>query len=35
VHAALDEKQREVLAEMIESGRPFFGGFGPYRRHGA
>lgn len=34
VHAALDDKQREVLAEMIESGRPFFGGFGPYRRHG-
>lgn len=34
IHAVLDEKQRERLAEMIESGRPFFAGFGPYRRRG-
>ena len=36
IHAVLDEKQRERLAEIIESGRPFFGGFGgPYRRYAA
>jgi hypothetical protein len=36
IHAVLDDKQREKLAEMIESGRPFFGGFGgPYRRYAA
>lgn len=34
IHAVLDEKQRDRLAEMIESGRPFFAGFGPYRRRG-
>lgn len=34
VHAVLDEKQRERLAELIEGGAPFFGGWGgPYRRH--
>lgn len=34
IHAVLDDKQREVLADIIESSRPFFGGFGgPYRRH--
>lgn len=36
IHAVLDDKQREKLAEIIESGRPFFGGFGgPYRRYAA
>ncbi|MCK6590700.1 MAG: periplasmic heavy metal sensor [Polyangiaceae bacterium] len=33
IHAVLDERQRERLADIIESGPPFFGGFGPYRRH--
>lgn len=33
IHAVLDEQQREKLADIIESGPPFFGGFGPYRRH--
>ena len=34
IHAVLDDKQREVLADVIESSPPFFGGFGgPYRRH--
>jgi hypothetical protein len=34
IHAVLDERQREKLADIIESGPSFFGGFGPYRRHG-
>ena len=34
IHAVLDERQREKLADIIESGPNFFGGFGPYRRHG-
>jgi hypothetical protein len=33
IHAALDDTQREKLADIIESGPSFFGGFGPYRRH--
>jgi Spy/CpxP family protein refolding chaperone len=34
IHAVLDERQREKLADIIASGPSFFGGFGPYRRHG-
>lgn len=35
IHEALDERQREILADLIESGPGFFGGFSPYRRHAA
>ena len=31
IHEALDERQRETLAAMLERGRPFGRGFGPYR----